>query len=279
MLPVKHNYLNNKDLLNEIEKSKISYCQFTDPKYKAYDIVVNNTDEIKTAIEDGSALNARHLRLALIEYVKLIAAGKKIKKAEILDLVDKTTIDTQDIVFRYYTYDHIPTSTRKKNIKNIEDKYEKVNFKPFQHYIFVENSPILVGKSHHKNDIFSITSGQLTTELAKMLMVLVNRFAQKSNWRGYSYIDEMKSQALLQLSSMSLKFDERVSDNPFSYLTSIATNSFTQILNAEEVNQTLRDDLLIMRGYNPSYTRQLDDELASRSHHEEHDIPTNGDIM
>ena len=40
------NYLNNKDLLSEIHKSKTSYCSFTDDDHAQYDIILPSVDKI-----------------------------------------------------------------------------------------------------------------------------------------------------------------------------------------------------------------------------------------
>lgn len=84
---------------------------------------------------------------------------------------------------------------------------------------------------------------------------------------GNTYVDEMKSQALLQLSQVGLQFDESRSDtpNPFAYYTQTITNSFMRILNIEKKNQTIRDDMLIMHGVAPSNTRQVENEIAQRT--------------
>ena len=102
----------------------------------------------------------------------------------------------------------------------------------------------------------------MTDELANMCMKLTERYATRSNWRGYTYVDEMLSQALLQLSQISLQFDERKSQNPFAYYTAAITNSFTRVLNVEKRSQNIRDDLLEKAGHNPSYTRQMAHQIA-----------------
>ena len=89
------------------------------------------------------------------------------------------------------------------------------------------------------------------------LPILCERYATRSNWRGYTYNDEMRSQALLQLSQIGLQFDESKSNNPFAYYTAVITNSFTRVLNVEKRNQNLRDDILEANNFNPSYTRQM----------------------
>lgn len=86
---------------------------------------------------------------------------------------------------------------------------------------------------------------------------------------GNTYNDEMQCQALLQLSQIGLQFDESRSENPFAYYTAAVTNSFTRILNTEKRNQTIRDDLLIMHGALPSYTRQTDNDIAQKAANEQ----------
>ena len=82
----------------------------------------------------------------------------------------------------------------------------------------------------------------------------------RANWRNYSYIDEMRSTALVQLAQIGLYFDESKGSNPFAYYTSSLTNSFLGVLNNEKRTQNIRDDLLQDHGYMPSFTRQFADE-------------------
>jgi len=96
----------------------------------------------------------------------------------------------------------------------------------------------------------------MTRKLAMMFMKLCERYATRSNLRGYTYNEEMRGQALLQLSQIGLQFDESKSQNPFAYYTAAITNSFTRVLNIEKKNQNIRDDILEMNGLNPSWTRQ-----------------------
>ena len=100
----------------------------------------------------------------------------------------------------------------------------RVNFPPFEHYrIDDEKRPFIVGRSHWRGDLetgeFCKEHGTMTKKLAMMFMKLCERYATRSNWRGYTYNDEMRSQALLQLSQIGLQFDESKSQNPFAYYT------------------------------------------------------------
>jgi len=262
---MKINYLNNKDLLEEIHKSKNTYCSFTKKEYHQYDIILPSVDKIniRTVAE---AKRARAKRLGHQDFEKRKAAGEKIKLAECE--VDYKKMDKKDLIFRIMSFDHIPlNNTRKKNPKTLADHRDKVNFPPFQHWKFDENDQLVcVGKSHWKGTVekgkFSKEHGQITDKLARMYIKLCERYATRGNVRGYTYNDEMRGQAILQLTQIGLQFDESKSDNPFAYFTAAVTNSFVRIINIEKRNQNIRDDLLEINGMNPSYTRMGEGDHA-----------------
>lgn len=255
----KINYLNNKDMLKEIHKSKNSFSEYSDPKYSDYDVIVTNLAEIFFPETQQKAKATRAARMAAKAFENALAsAGPKDKPRLAEFKFDPETISVDDLVFRVMTFEHIPLAPgRKKNPKNVADNYVKLNFDPFKHYIIEGSIAKEVGRSHSKAGKFSLDHGTITNKLAKMFILMVNKYAQRGNWRGYTYLDEMKGQALLQLAQMGLQFDELQSDNPFSYYTMSLQNSFTRVLNLEKRNQDLRDDLLIEQGASPSFSRQL----------------------
>jgi hypothetical protein len=259
-------YLNNRDLLAEIHKSKCSFSSFAKPEYSQHDIILTSLDKINIrTIADAKRNKAKRLGLEAFTQARL-AGDKKIKLSECLP--DYTTVEKTDVVIRIMTFDHIPLAPgRKKTTKTVADAHEKVNFPPFQHWKFNEDGELeCVGKSHWKGTVekgkFSKDHGRITENLGKMYIKLSERYAQRSNWRGYTYIDEMKGQAILQLSQIGLQFDESKSENPFAYYTAAVTNSFTRILNLEKKSQNIRDDLLEEAGLTPSMTRQNKAEFA-----------------
>jgi hypothetical protein len=253
-------YLTNKDLLKEIHLSKNTYCSYTKPEYSDYDLIVSSLEKINVRTVAAAKKN-RADRLAKINHEAAIAAsGKKMPAKEFE--IDYKKIAKQDVVFRIMTFEHVPLAPgRKKTLKNTADSHEKINFPPFQHWKFDENDNLIcVGKSHWKGGIktgkFSKEHGQMTNNLARMFLKLCERYATRGNVRGYTYNDEMKGQAILQLTQIGLQFDESKSDNPFAYYTAAVTNSFVRIINIEKRNQNIRDDILEMNGMNPSWTRQ-----------------------
>ena len=270
--PAKVNYLNNRDILKEIHLSKNTYCTYLDPVLDhQYDIILPTVEKIN----QRTIAEARRNR------------ADRLKREG--TIVDPKKIPNTDLVFRITCWEHIPmapkkipkTQAKKKKLDDLfeleldaddpladlieepilDEKHVRLNFPPFYHYrIDADKRPFLVGKSHWRGDLekgeFSKDHGQMTRKLAHMFMKLCERYATRSNWRGYTYNEEMRGQALLQLSQIGLQFDESKSQNPFAYYTAAITNSFTRILNLEKKNQNIRDDVLEMNGLNPSWTRQ-----------------------
>lgn len=279
------NYLNNKDILKEIHESKNSYCSFLKPEYHRYDFIIDLPQEkleksFEYAFKPEIIQEAKSNRADRLT----TETGTKILPGD---------IPTTDLIFRIMTWEHIPLSpkipkktAKKKSAKDIfdiedlegedifvdledesteKDVYDmvhtKVNFPPFQHYKIDDNNTFYcVGKSHWLGDLetgeFSKTHGQVTNKLAKMYMMMCEKYAMKFNWRGYTYNDEMRASAILQLTYVGLRFNEAKSANPFAYYTAAVTNSFCRVLNTEKRNQNIRDDLLELNGLNPSWSRQ-----------------------
>jgi hypothetical protein len=271
--PAKVNYLNNRDILKEIHFSKNTYCWFRDRDLDhQFDLILPSVDRIN----QRTVVEARKNRADRI-------------KRETGEVVDQKKIPNTDLVFRITAWDHIPKAPKKitkaeakrkkleeifelddavdDSLANLVDEpvlnmnYVRLNFPPFEHYRLDDNKePFIVGRSHWQGDLetgeFCREHGTMTRKLATMFMKLCERYATRSNWRGYTYNEEMRGQALLQLSQIGLQFDESKSQNPFAYYTAAITNSFTRILNLEKKNQNIRDDILEINGLNPSWTRQ-----------------------
>lgn len=271
----KVNYLNNRDILKEIHHSKNTYCWYQDRALDhQYDLILPSLDKIN----QRTVVEARKTRADRI-------------KRETGEIVDQKKIPNTDLVFRITCWDHIPKAPKKitkaeaKKLSKLEDmldlddvseddpladildipvlnmNYIRLNFPPFEHYRLADDkTTFIVGRSHWRGDLetgeFCREHGDITRKLAMMFMKLCERYATRSNWRGYTYNEEMRGQALLQLSQIGLQFDESKSQNPFAYYTAAITNSFTRILNIEKKSQNIRDDILEMNGLNPSWTRQ-----------------------
>lgn len=381
----KQNYLNNKDILKEIHRSKMSFCYLADPKYDQFDIVIDDVSEINTEIRcttavvdcdlpaikkrsvgkktkkvkndidsdaeeidqggsatielgqvsgtiapgdwvtgtglrgfacrvvavDGNSVTLTHkqdcARGTELVFRSTLAQAKE-NRANLIQsegyaeamqtydsveyknkpkqkefAVDLDDIEDNEIVFRVMTYDHVPEEFgRKKNPKSEADEKSKVNFPPFKHYAVINDQITEVARSHWRGDLetghFDPLRGKITNTLGTMFLKLVERYSHLANWRGYSYVDEMRGNALVQLSQVGLQFNEGKSDNPFAYYTTAVMNSFTRVLNLEKTNQSIRDNLLIEHGHLPSYARQMAHEGAVKKLRESAEAESANDI-
>jgi hypothetical protein len=297
--PKPKNYLNNKDILVEIHKSKNSYCSFKTPEDHQYDFIVDYLDNnnlersLEYTCRPEIIQQAKENRAARLSQI-IGPNGNKIKA----ERIDPNTIPVTDLVFRIMTWDHIPVAPKqpRKNSKpksakeifdfepeeelfeELEDKtlakemgldnmvHVRLNFPPFQHFKFNNtNSLVCIGKSHWNGDLatgdFSKEHGQITNKLANMYLKLCEKYSLRFNWRGYTYVDEMRGAAILQLTYVGLRFNEAKSQNPFAYYTAAITNSFCRVLNTEKRVQNIRDDILEMNDLTPSFTRQHSQDL------------------
>lgn len=266
-------YLNNADLLREIHISKMSYCYLLDKAYSMYDYIVFDESEITEEIlEKASAARIKRLNNEAVEKLRN-AEGLSAKKAK--ELADEkglvlTSVPIDEVVIRVITDEHIPMDT-----SNGKGDKVRVNFEPFKHYIVDEHGELFeIGRSHWKGDLeegeFCLTHGRMTNELGKMFIKLAEEISHKTNYRNYTYLDEMMGDARIQLVKNALLFKESilykkekpaVQLNPFSYYTSFVNNAFRSVLNAEKNVRNIRDDLLELHGFNPSHTRQLEIEI------------------
>ena len=183
------NYLNNKDILKEIHKSKTTFCSYVDPEYGQFDIILPEIGKINIrTIAEAKRNKAKRLQQQAFEAAKL--AGKRVKLAEFE--IDYRKIQKDELIFRIMSFEHIPEEPgRKKNPKTPADYRVKLNFPPFQHYKFDDgDSLVCVGKSHWEggmdNGYFNKAHGKATNKLAMMWMKLCDRYATRGNVRGYT---------------------------------------------------------------------------------------------
>lgn len=262
-------YLNNFDLLKEINKSKISFCYVMDKSFIEYDYIVFDESEISEEIID-KALVSRIKRLNH-NIIDEIHRDKKLSYKASREFALKNNLlisstERDEVVIRVMTDEHIPL--------DISGEKVKTQFSPFKHYLIDSDGELIeIVRSHWIGDLenghFSDTHGNLTNELCKMFIKLVDENSRKSNVRKYTYLEELKGEAVLQLTKSCLKFKEELfyltenpvkQLNPFAYYTSFVNNAFASSLNAEKLQRNIRDSLLEFHGFEPSITRQIEIE-------------------
>lgn len=113
--------------------------------------------------------------------------------------------------------------------------------------MYLNNKELLIAVRESKE------MGKMSNRLATMLTLLCAKYASKGNWVNYTYNDDMQAYALLMLVRTWNSFDLTKSSNPFAFYTQCIKNSFTQYLNQEKRQRTIRDLLLVDQGLNPSF--------------------------
>lgn len=237
-------YITKKELLAEIHKCKMSYCSFLEPEHCEYDVILQSMDELTPEL--------------------------------IAETVTKKGASDRLPTFRVMTYDHIPKEADKKKRSRVGNTDHAVtNFAPFKHFVIESGVPKEVLRSHwtggFENGYFSTDHGRISNKLGMMFLKLVENYARIGKFRSYTYLEEMKGNALQHLVSIALKFDESKSDNPFGFYSISIKHCFVRVLNIEKRAQEIRDDLLIAYGAAPSMTRQIEHELSNRPEYKKPD--------
>ncbi len=146
------------------------------------------------------------------------------------------------------------------------------------------DTPVFVGKYYLTNAtllpevIKCKKNGKISNELIKMIMLLAERYSKSSKFAGYTFREDMVSEAVMNLYQNALKFNPEKSSNPFAFYTTSIHNSFLQFLNNEKKHRNIRDKMLIEYGENPSFNYITDHNSEVRKssddaddHHYEND--------
>jgi hypothetical protein len=94
------------------------------------------------------------------------------------------------------------------------------------------------------------TKTYCTPRLGEIVVLTVDRVATQTKFRHYTYLDDMKAEAIYQSIRGITKFSlDKVNDagqksSSFSYLTQIITNAFRQILKKEKKNREIKDQAI-----------------------------------
>lgn len=146
------------------------------------------------------------------------------------------------------------TDTEKKPVAKAAPKRKR---QKATHYI--KNAEMLdeVRKSKKRLDENPELGGNaITPKLADMFVRLVEHYGTRQNWSGYSYLDELKGEALVNLVNKWHKFDCDRFDKPFAYYSILVERSFKGQIQKEKKPQRVRDAIITSRGEMPSYAAQ-----------------------
>lgn len=297
-------YAKNKNILQYIHDSKISFCSSEDGEYTDYDKVMTDMSSLKPEevsiyheyikkpsnekahnveysafretvdntklqadkdilLKENRKLIMRHRKITFLNNTTIIESEKDfVKKCKKL-FKDS---EKEEVVIRLMTKQFLP-----------EDFSGRLRFPPFQHYAYNKDGIREVLRSQwegeFENGNFTQENGNITDELARVMMIIVKRFSNKGSWRYYTYLEDMKSKALIKLCEVGLQFDESKNQNPFAYYTTCISNEFKANLNIEKKHRGIRDNLLEKAGLKGSYSSQNRDEDTGKQFYKSFQAP------
>jgi RNA polymerase sigma factor (sigma-70 family) len=84
-------------------------------------------------------------------------------------------------------------------------------------------------------------SGVITEKLGEMFLKIARRYTSKPKFSGYTYREDMISEAVERMVSQIHKFDvKHPSANPFCYFTQVAHNQILQLLKREKKKREIK---------------------------------------
>jgi len=102
--------------------------------------------------------------------------------------------------------------------------------------------------------------GTPSERLGEIFVNLVDNFATKTNFSGYTYLEEMKSRAIFFLLKYSKNFDPAKSKNAFAYCTQFVYHAFLQVIKKEKKHIETKK-ALVEKYYNERHFERKDDDL------------------
>ena len=100
MAPRKKNYLNNRDLLKEIHRSKNSYCSYLNQEDSQYDIILPSIEKINRNSISQARKN-RADRITRENWEAAIERGESVKQDQFTvdhKTIEKTSVKREKIV-------------------------------------------------------------------------------------------------------------------------------------------------------------------------------------
>lgn len=294
-------YLRNANLLDEIEKSKLSYCCYEKPEDAAYDLGFTSFSVVSpTQIGDFFSRCARDdvvLRIQTDEHIdKTLPAYKKnemnflrmipfkhfrVLRKDFEDVVNGTVIDNDKIteceaeiesykavikdansqmrsLLNWKNYDVATVDDLKDTIQvnrvKIQEAKDIIAEETNQFNQKLRSVMKECLRSHWygktiETGYLTFDKGNITDNLARMLIMLAERYMKAGKWSAYTYTDDMVSSAITHMVGVCLKFDEMRSNNPFSFLSQCTGNVYKLILGSEKTQRLIRSQMLQDMGF------------------------------
>jgi len=95
--------------------------------------------------------------------------------------------------------------------------------------------PMFIKKLEARRDeAYKQAVANMPNDVAESFMKLVNHIGSRPNFMGYTYLEDMKGDALFLCVKYAHNFDPTKSNNAFAYFSQVVFNAFKQFLNKEK---------------------------------------------
>lgn len=306
-------YLRNANLLDEIEKSKLSYCCYEKPEDAAYDLgftsfsVVSPTqigdffnktkrDDVVLRIQTDEHIDKtsnaykknemnflrmipfKHFRVTRKDFENVIGETV-INNSKIADCENKITSYRATIkeanaqmrsLLNWKNYDVDTVDALKTTIQEKRNEIQQAKdiiaeeTNQFNRKLREVMKECLRSHWYGKtieSGYLTFDKGMITDNLARMLIMLAERYMKAGKWSAYTYTDDMISAAITHMVGVCLKFDEMRSNNPFSFLSQCTGNVYKLILGSEKTQRLIRSQMLQDMGFDAPPNEAYENEL------------------
>jgi predicted transcriptional regulator len=130
-----------------------------------------------------------------------------------------------------------PKEEKVKKKRKVRDK-EATDYVNNKEYAQALTDWVLENKDNGKR----INWTPMPKYIGECIVKIVDHFALQGCWRSYSYLDEMKSEARINLIKGIHNFNINISPNAFAYSSEIVRKSFIYILDKEKNQANIRTE-------------------------------------
>ena len=102
-----------------------------------------------------------------------------------------------------------------------------------------KNTPHYINNKEFHNEMVAwLDSGvpKIPDCLARKFLLLVERYGNSAGWRNYTWLDEMKGDAIIDILRYAKNYNPEKYQNPLAYFTQYAWSAFVRRMYKEEKN-------------------------------------------
>lgn len=109
---------------------------------------------------------------------------------------------------------------------------------------YVNNEDFMVALVEYKKELQTNPDARVPEYIGKCILDIAERFSTKPNFYGYSYRDEMVSDAIENCLMYLANYDPEKSKNPFAYFTQICFYAFLRRIQREKKQSYIKHRLI-----------------------------------